>query len=45
MVLIDELKNDDVQLRLGSIRRLGTIAVALGYERTRLELIPFLTGG
>lgn len=43
MVLIDELKNDDVQLRLNSIRRLGTIAVALGPERTRNELIPFLT--
>ncbi|KAK6242831.1 hypothetical protein SCA6_008220 [Theobroma cacao] len=42
-VLIDELKNDDIQLRLNSIRRLSTIACALGEERTRKELIPFLS--
>ena len=43
-VLIDELKNEDIQLRLNSIRRLSTIATALGFERTRDELIPFLNG-
>lgn len=42
-VLIDELKNEDIQLRLNSIRRLSTIARALGEERTRKELIPFLS--
>lgn len=42
-VLIDELRNEDVQLRLNSIKKLSTIAVALGVERTRNELIPFLT--
>jgi serine/threonine-protein phosphatase 2A regulatory subunit A len=42
-ILIDELKNDDIQLRLNSIRRLPTIARALGEERTRKELIPFLS--
>lgn len=42
-VLIDELKNEDITLRLNSIRRLDTIAGALGEERTREELIPFLT--
>ena len=42
-VLIDELRNDDVQLRLNSIKKLSTIAHALGEERTRSELIPFLT--
>ncbi|KAF2875536.1 armadillo-type protein [Massariosphaeria phaeospora] len=41
-VLIDELKHDDVNLRLNAIRRLNTIALALGTERTREELIPFL---
>ncbi|KAI7501507.1 protein phosphatase PP2A regulatory subunit A [Hortaea werneckii] len=41
-VLIDELKHDDVLLRLNAIRRLSTIALALGPERTRDELIPFL---
>ncbi|XP_046554169.1 serine/threonine-protein phosphatase 2A 65 kDa regulatory subunit A alpha isoform-like isoform X1 [Haliotis rubra] len=43
-VLIDELRNEDVQLRLNSIKKLSTIALALGVERTRSELIPFLTG-
>lgn len=43
-VLIDELRNEDVQLRLNSIRKLSTIALALGVERTRTELVQFLTG-
>ena len=38
----DELKNDEAVRRLNSIQRLGTIALALGEERTRAELIPFL---
>jgi HEAT repeats len=42
-VLLDELKNDDIQLRLNATSRLKTIAVALGPERTRTELLPFLT--
>ncbi|XP_065189839.1 serine/threonine-protein phosphatase 2A 65 kDa regulatory subunit A alpha isoform-like [Sycon ciliatum] len=48
-VLIDELRNDDeqrnedVQLRLNSIKRLSTISLALGEERTRKELIPFVS--
>ncbi|RDA93332.1 hypothetical protein CP533_0306 [Ophiocordyceps camponoti-saundersi (nom. inval.)] len=41
-VLIDELKHDDVLLRLNAIHRLSTIALALGAERARKELIPFL---
>lgn len=36
------MKDDDVAIRLNSIRRLGVIARALGEERTRNELIPFL---
>jgi serine/threonine-protein phosphatase 2A regulatory subunit A len=43
-VLIDELKHEDVVLRLNAIKRLSTIALALGAERTRGELIPFLDG-
>ena len=30
-------------LRLNSVRRLSTIALALGEERTRQELIPFVS--
>lgn len=43
-VLIDELKHDDVLIRLNAIHRVSTIALALGAERTREELIPFLDG-
>ena len=39
----DELKNDDSLRRLNSIHRLSTIALALGEDRTKTELIPFLT--
>lgn len=38
----DELKNEDASRRLSSISRLSTIALALGEDRTRSELIPFL---
>ena len=41
-LLMDELKSEDVVLRLASIKRLSTIALALGPQRTRDELIPFL---
>lgn len=40
--LIDELKNDNMAVRLASVRKLGDIARALGPERTRNELIPYL---
>ena len=43
-VLIDELKHEDVILRLNAIKRLSTIALALGPERTRTELVRFLDG-
>nr|CAH8871586.1 unnamed protein product [Trichobilharzia regenti] len=42
-ILIDELRNEDMQTRLASIKKLSTISLALGPERTRTELIPFLT--
>ncbi|KAM7533662.1 hypothetical protein Aperf_G00000120909 [Anoplocephala perfoliata] len=42
-VLIEELRNEDVRFRLNSIQRLSTIALALGPEKTRVQLIPFLT--
>ncbi|KAI3633876.1 hypothetical protein MIR68_008208 [Amoeboaphelidium protococcarum] len=41
-VLIDELKHEEVTYRLNAIRRLGTIALALGVDRARDELVPFL---
>ena len=42
-VLIDELRNEDVQHQLDTMKKLSTIALALGVERTRSELLPFLT--
>ncbi|CAM9114553.1 unnamed protein product, partial [Ectocarpus fasciculatus] len=42
-LLIDQLKHDDAQMRVNASRSLVQIARALGPERTRNELIPFLT--
>jgi len=42
-VLIDELKSDEVSRRINSVQQLSNIAVALGQERTRNELIPYLS--
>ena len=42
--LINELKSDDINARLNSIENINTIAIALGKERTRKELLPFLFG-
>ena len=36
------MKNDDLALRLGALKRLSTIALALGPERTSNDLVPFL---
>jgi len=41
-ILMDELRSEDVQLRLNAIHRISTIALALGPERAREELITFL---
>jgi len=41
-VLIDELRHDDMAKRLNSVENLSKIAVALGEERCREELLPFL---
>lgn len=41
-ILVDDLKNEDTIHRLNAIHRLSTIALALGPERSRDELVPFL---
>lgn len=41
-ILVDELRSEDLTLRLNAIHRLSAIALALGEERTRTELLPFL---
>jgi serine/threonine-protein phosphatase 2A regulatory subunit A len=40
--LIDELRHDDVSLRIHAIQELPRIAKAIGEERTRTELLPFV---
>lgn len=41
-ILMDELKDTNTSTRSNAIKRLSTIALALGSERTRTELIPFI---
>lgn len=41
-MLADTSRHEEVSLRLNAIRRLSTIALALGHVRTRDELVPFL---
>jgi hypothetical protein len=43
-MLIDELRNPELQVRLGAFRQIEQIAKALGPNRTRDELIPYLGG-
>ncbi|CAD7954245.1 unnamed protein product [Amoebophrya sp. A120] len=42
-ILIDELRSDHLFQRKNAIENLATISLALGPERVREELIPFLT--
>lgn len=41
-LLMDELKSEDISVRVEAMRRIKTIALALGPERSRNELVPFL---
>jgi serine/threonine-protein phosphatase 2A regulatory subunit A len=41
-LLIDNLKHDDLKLRLNASNSLVRIAESLGPDRTREELLPFL---
>jgi serine/threonine-protein phosphatase 2A regulatory subunit A len=42
-VLIDELKHEDVAVRMNSVQKIDVIADKLGHERTRNEFVPFLS--
>jgi serine/threonine-protein phosphatase 2A regulatory subunit A len=41
-VMIDELKSDDKKKRVNAVKNLSTISIALGKERTRNELLPYI---
>lgn len=41
-VMIDELKSPEQKKRITAVKNLNTIAVALGPDRTRQELLPYI---
>jgi len=43
-ILLDELRNEDAQVRLNAMRKVSIIAQTLGPTRTREELVPYLNG-
>lgn len=43
-VFLEELKSDDTTKRVTAIRSLDNIAIALGPDKTRQQLIPNLPG-
>lgn len=42
--LLEDLKSNDSKIKINAIRGLEIIAFALGKERTRNELLPFIAG-
>lgn len=42
--LMDNLKSEEYSPRMRSVRSLSVIAEAIGPDRTRNELVPFLSG-
>uniref|UniRef100_A0A4W5L613 Uncharacterized protein n=1 Tax=Hucho hucho TaxID=62062 RepID=A0A4W5L613_9TELE len=42
-LLTEEMRTDETETRIRSMRRLRTVAQALGPDRTRSELLPFLS--
>ena len=41
---MDEMKSEDAETRINAMKRLCIVAEALGPERTRKDLIGFLSG-
>ena len=44
VVLVDQMQGDVVDAQRDAVRSLATFAVALGEDRVRDELLPFLAG-
>ena len=42
--LLEDLRSNEPKAKLNAIKNLNVISFALGKERTRNELIPFLIG-
>jgi serine/threonine-protein phosphatase 2A regulatory subunit A len=43
-LLKDSLRSEDTEVRLKALGRLRSVAAALGAERTKVELLPYLLG-
>merc|ERR1719399_2487696 len=41
-LLVDELKTEDIEAKTRAIRKIKTVAAALGPDRTRDELLPLI---
>ena len=42
--LLEDLKSSEPKAKLNAIKNLNVISIALGKERTRNELIPYIIG-
>ncbi len=42
--LLEDLKSNDSKVKVNAIKSLKVISLALGKDRTRNELLPFLIG-
>jgi serine/threonine-protein phosphatase 2A regulatory subunit A len=43
-LIIDELKSEDIRKRIHSVKHLSLIASTIGPDRSRNDLVPFLSG-
>jgi len=43
-ILLEELKNENIQTRINAVRRIQTIAKAMGPEKTRSKLLAVIQG-
>lgn len=41
-LLVDQLRSEETACRVEAMKKISTIALALGQERTRTEFIPFI---
>jgi serine/threonine-protein phosphatase 2A regulatory subunit A len=42
--LVEDLKSQDTKIKINAIKSLSVIALTIGKERTRNELLPYLSG-
>lgn len=42
--LIEDLKSQEIKTKINAIKSLSIIALTIGKDRTRTELLPYLAG-